>query len=229
MTLRFIQIGNALPISYPLDPTASFQPGQIAQLGLFGNNITAMVSDGTSPFGIIDDIKTKAFYAPVIDEIQIVPAVGVMHDGHIVSVAEVKAELNNPNINPSTFMCTISALLKPRNGVLVFPAGTELNYDADGDGTVDSIRSISQYAYQVPEIPGDDSTAGSNRMTIWFHRLIASTDQYEVSQRYPINAPLFVSELGYLTTRQPTQYHPVVAQTLSPPTSRNSFLDFLWL
>jgi hypothetical protein len=201
----------------------------IAQLKLYGNNIVCGVSDGTAPLGIIDDTKQNAFYAPSIDEIVIEPAVGQIIGGKMVSVTAIKAELRNPNIVESSFVCDVRVILKPRNGILVFPAGTELNFDADGDGIVDSIRAVCSYTYQVPNIPGDDTTIGNGRVTIWFQRMLFSTDQYEVNQRYPLNAPLFVSEAGIITTRRPSEDHPTIAIVTGPPTSRNTFLECLWL
>jgi hypothetical protein len=62
--LKLVQTGNALPISWPVDPTAEFEAGMIAQLYLRGNNMVCGVSDGRSPIGIIDDCKTRAFTAP---------------------------------------------------------------------------------------------------------------------------------------------------------------------
>jgi hypothetical protein len=64
---------------------------------------------------------------------------------------------------------------------------------------------------------------------VWFTRLIAQTDQYETNQRYPINANLFVSEEGKLTTRQPSPNHPGVAIVTGTPTSVFSSLEFLWV
>lgn len=227
--LRLEQIGNSLPISYPVDPTAQFMPGMIGQLKLHGNSIVCGVSDGTAPLGVIDDTRITAFYAPSIDEIIIEPAVGQLVDGKYISVMDIKSELRNANIMESSFVSNIRVILKPTNGVITFPAGTELNFDLDGDGIVDSIRAIVSYSYQVPNVPGDDSTLGQGRVTIWFQRMIFSTDQYEVNQRYPLNAPLFVSEGGLLTPRQPSEDHPTVGICLAPPTSRVSYLQVLWI
>lgn len=229
MILRLIQVGNALPVSYPVDMTSEFQPGMIAQLSLMGNNIVCGVSDGTAPIGIIDDTRITAFYSPSIDETKIVSVVGVLIDGKYVTVTDTLTYLENPNILETSFTCNIPVYLISRNGCVVIPAGTELNYDLDGDGTLDSVKIVCSYSYQIPNIPGDDSTLGSGRITFWYSKGLYSTDVYEVSQRYPINANLFVSEAGYLTTRQPTPTHPVIAICIGPPTARNSFLDFLWL
>jgi len=199
--LRLVQVGNALPFSYPVDPTSEFEPGMVAQLSLMGNNIVCGVSDGTAPIGIIDDVRTTAFFSPAIDEVTITPAVGHMVGGRLVSVTDVTVPLENPNIFLSSFVCNIPVYLRERNGVLIIPAGTELNHDIDGDGVPDAIETICSYSYQVPGVPGDDSTIGSGRVTVWFQRMIFATDKYEVGQRYPINANLFVSESGYITTR----------------------------
>lgn len=229
MTLRLIQVGNALPFSFPVDPSAEFQPGMIAQLNAMGNQIVCGVSDGTCPIGIIDDIKTSSFTTSQIDEVVIIAAAGVLSGGYWVTPVEIKAELENPNILQRSFVADIDVGLIARNGVIVIPAGTRLNYDQAGSGTPDSIRVVCSYTYQVPSIPGDDSTIGSGRITIWFNRIIAASDQYETNVIYPLGAPLFVSESGLLTTRKPSEYHVTVALVTGPPVSSFPSLEFMWL
>jgi hypothetical protein len=225
-------VGNALPFTFPVDPNSEFQPGQIAQLTVMGNNVVCGVSDGSVPIGIIDDVKTNAFTAPAIDEVVIAgPIAGITGPGgDLVTPSDVKIELENPNITASSFTSDpIDVELVPRNGVITFIAGTSLNFDADGDGIPDSIRTRVNYTYQVPNVPGDDSTQGSGRVTVWFQRAIMQTDQFETNQRYPINANLFVNEEGKLTTRQPSAEHPGVAIVTGTPTSVFSSVEFLWL
>ena len=233
MVFRIVQAGNALPTSYPVDQNAEFQPGMIAQLGVNGNNIVAGVSDGTAPIGIIDEIKTRAFTAPSIDEVVLasVPEIArETRNGRVYSTIDIQKSLANPNVIGSSFTSNpVDVELQERNGVLVFPAGTELNFDIDGDGMPDSIRTVVSYTYQVPNIPGDDTTAGSGKVTIWFQRMIAQTDMYETNQRYPLNANLFVSECGLLTSRQPTADHPGVAVVTGSPSAIFGTLEFLWL
>lgn len=231
MSFRLIQVGNSLPFSFPVDPNAEFQPGQIAQLNVLGNNVVCGVSDGSAPIGIIDDIKTKAFTAPSINEAVIVSAAGVPGPGNtIVTPVEIKAELANPNVIADSFLTNpVDVELIPRNGVVVFPAGTELNIDLDGDQVPDGIRTVVSYSYQIPNIIGDDSTQGSSRLTVWFQRMIFETDQFETNQTYPINANLFVSETGLLTSRQPTPAHPGVAIVTGTPTSIFGSLEALWI
>ena len=228
--LRILHTGNALPISLPVDPIAEFQPGMIAGLGVRGNNTVCGVSDGLVPFGVIDDIKTRTFTAPSIDETVIAGAIGVEQNGQLVAAYDTKAELLNPNIVRSSFVTSpVAVELIERNGVVIFPAGTPLNFDADGDGIPDSIRTVVNYTYQIPNIPGDDSTIASGRITVWFMRMIAATDQFETNQRYPVNSNLFVSESGLLTTRQPTEKHPGVAIVTGPPSAIGGTLEFMWL
>jgi hypothetical protein len=203
----------------------------IGQLGVIGNNIVCGVSDGTAPLGLIDDVKIRAFTEPSVDEVAIaeVPAV-IQQGGQLVTAYDVTHLLDNANIVRNSFVTSpVDAALRATNGVLIFPAGTALNFDADGDGIPDSIRTVVNYTYQVPNIPGDDTTQGSGKVTIWFQRMIFQTDQYETNQRYPINANLFVSELGKLTTRQPSEDHPGVAVVTGSPSAIHGTLEGLWL
>lgn len=230
MALKLVQVGNSLPVSYPVDSTAEFEPGMIAQLYLRGNNLVCGVSDGRAPFGIIDDFKTRAFTAPSIDEPIIAPAPAVESQGRLVTPIDIRFELRNPNVIPSSFITSpVDVELIPRNGVIVFPAGTPLNWDNDGDGIPDSVRTIVSYTYQIPNVSGDDSTAGSGKITVWFQRGIFQTDMYETNQRYPLNSILFVSENGKLTTSQPNEDYPGVAIVTGPPTGAFSTLEFLLL
>jgi|19_taG_2_1085344.scaffolds.fasta_scaffold19729_2 hypothetical protein len=230
--LRPIQVGNSLPISYPVDPSSTFQAGQIAQLKLIGQDIVAGVSDGTQPIGLLDDVRATAFTQPVVDEIVVIQAVGVQGDGYgnYITVAEAKQELDEANIVTSSFVADYQNLiLNSKNGVLSAPAGTTLNYDLDGDGVPDSIRTVVNYVYRVTDIPGDDTTIGSGRVTIWFDRGLFETDQFDSTVRYPLNATLFVNADGQFTTTQTTANHPGVALVTGPPSSMVSTLEFLWL
>ena len=230
---RLIQIGNSIPFSFPVDPNAEFEPGMVAQLNLIGNQVVCGVSDGTAPLGIIDDIKKNAFSSNSIDEIVIINVAAIATVGPnstLITSVDIVKELENPNITASSFISNpVDVELIPRNGVVRFIAGTELNYDADGDGIPDSIRTVVSYSYQVPNVPGDDSTASSGRITVWFQRLIGATDAFETNRRYPVNAPLFVSESGLLTTRQIQTDYPAVAMVTGPPTNIHGSLELLWL
>lgn len=229
--LRLSQVGNSLPFSYPVDPSAEFEPGHCAQLTVIGNQVMCTVSNGTAPFGIIDDIKTKAFTSVSWDETVITVATGVVGpDNNLVTPVDIKLELNNPNVLPQSFISIpVDVQLIPRNGVVVFPAGTPLNYDLLGTGQPNAIKTNVRYAYQIPNIVGDDSTQGSNRVTVWFTRLLGETNMFETNQIYPVNANLFVSEIGLFTTRQPAHNYPAVGIVTGPPSPILGTLGFLWL
>lgn len=231
MTFRIIQSGNSLPFSWPVDVSAEFVPGMCAQLTVSGNQIVATVSNGSAPIGIIDDIKTKAFTANSWDETIIAPATGVPGpDGQLITPVDIKIELNNPNVVPSSFISIpVSVQLIPRNGVIIFPAGTKLNYDLLGTGEPNAIKTNVRYTYQIPNIIGDDSTQGSNRVTVWFQRMLAETDVFETNQQYPLNANLFVSENGIFTTRQAAPNYPAVAIVTGPPSPILGSLQLLFL
>ena len=228
--LRLIQIGNSLPVSFPVDPTSVFQPGQIGQLKVIGNEIVCGISDGTAPFGIIDDINTSAFTAPVTDRVVIMPAIGMLDAyGQFLSVMEVMAPIH-PNVVRSSFTADIPGLiLNDENGLVIAPAGTPLNYDSDGDNVLDSIRTVVNYVYRIANIPGDNTTIGRGRSTLWFMRGIFETDQFDTRQRYVVNATLFVNGEGLLTTEQPTPAHPGIAMVSGPPSGITPSLEFLWL
>lgn len=227
--LRILQSGNSLPYSFIVDPNAEFQPGQIAQLNLMGNQIVCGVSDGTAPLGIIDDMKTNAFTRPSINEIVIVPVVGVISNGRLVAATDTMAPLENAYILERSFVANIEVVLNPKNGIITILQGTPLNYDSTGSGQPDSIRVVVSYTYQVPNIPGVNSTEGSGKVTVWFDRIIFQTDQFETNQAYPLNANLFVSESGLLTTRMPSVYHPSVAMVTAPPSPLHGFLEAIYL
>jgi hypothetical protein len=226
--LRLVNIGNSQPVSFICDPSAQFEPGMIAELTVIGNQVMATVSKGTAPIGVIDDIRTKAFYAVSWNEVVIVPATGVMSGGKLVTPVDITANLKYPYITASSFASTVDVKLNAINGTITFIAGTELNFDATGSGSPNAIRTIVSYTYQVPNIPGDDSTQGSGRITVWYQRMFFQTNKYETNQQYPVKANLYVSENGLLTTRKPSNIHPAVAMVTAPPSPINSFIEALW-
>jgi hypothetical protein len=230
MTFRLVQVSNALPQSFICDPSCEFEAGMVAELTVIGNQVMATVSNGTAPLGIIDDIRTRAFTNVSWNEVVIVPAVGVPGPGGtIITPVDIKAELRKSNILSHSFNSTVDVFLNPNNGVIAFLAGTVLNYDLLGTGTPNAIRTIVNYTYQVPNVPGDDSTAGTGRMTVWFNRMFFQTSVFETNQQYPVRANVYVSERGILTTRRPSAIHPSVGMITAPPTPFNSMIEVLWL
>ena len=110
--LRPIQVGNNLPFSYPVDPTSVFQPGQIGQLKLIGNDIVVGLSDGTAPLGIIDDTRSTAFSQPVIDEIVIIPGMEIYNDGYnFFNGKDSPQVLKNAGLIQSSFVADYEGLI----------------------------------------------------------------------------------------------------------------------
>ena len=224
--LKIIHSGNSMPMSLPVDPTAEFQPGMFCQLGLIGNDIIATVSDGTAPLGIIDDVRTTAFTKAQIDEIVIINVDSISNGTNGTDVTGV---LEFPHVVQSSFTSTVSVLLNTVNGIITVPAGTELNYDSNGNGTNDSFRIIVNYIYRVSGKPGDDTTLGTGRVTVHYQRGIYATDQFDTTQIFPVNATLYIGLDGKLTPKQPTANHPGVAICTGPPSAAISSLEFMLL
>jgi len=188
----------------------------------------ATVSNGTAPIGIIDDIRVKSFTNISWNEVIIVPATGVPGPGGtLVTPIDIKTELKKANIVPNTFSSTVNVVLNANNGVITFVAGTPLNFDLTGTGIPNAIRTIVNYTYYVPNIPGDDSTQGSGRITVWYERMFFNTDQFETNQQYPVRANIYVSEIGMSTTRRPSPIHPAVGLVSAPPSPTNPSLEIL--
>lgn len=210
--------------AYGVDPTAEFQPGMIGGLVETGGEILMTVSDGVTiqPYGIIDDIRTRAFKQPAVSEQVIIPATA---DAYGESTTDVNGYLQNTNVDQNTFTADISIILIPINGVITVPAGTPLNYDSTGDNIYDSFLVTCSYYYQVPGVPGDDTTIGSGQVSIWFSRGEYSTDQYDTTVPYALNATLYCGSDGKLTTRP---NGPGLAMVTGPPHALYNELTFLW-
>lgn len=187
------------------------------------------MSDGTAPIGIIDDVNTSAFTSPVTDEVAIVSVVAVSDGYQLVAAVDTDKAIQFPNIVRSSFVADIEGIvLNEINGIITVSAGTALNFDANNDGVLDSVRVIVSYIYRVPNIPGDNTTAGSARITVWFQRGIFETDKFDTTQRYVVNATLFCSADGLFTTQQPSANHPGIAMCTGPPTGIVETLELLW-
>lgn len=227
--LRVIQSGTGRPISYPVNPNATFQPGMFAQLQKIGNDVVAGVSDGIAPFGIIDDIKDTAFTRPQIDEVVIIEAANITTDGYNYYLgADAMQTLQHANVVETSFVSNIAGIeLNAINGVVTARQGALLNYTTPDSSTPNAIRVVVSYSYSVPNMPGEDTTLGSGRVTIWFTRGIFQTDQFEMEPYQP-NANLFISPQGKLTTKMTLPNQPSVAMVTVPPSSHNSILEFLF-
>jgi hypothetical protein len=75
-----------------------------------------------------------------------------------------------------------------------------------------------------------DSTCLSGKVHVWSHRGVFKTDQIEDGACCLINANLYCSERGFLTTRKPSPQHPCVGMVLGyeRPEHSNPVLEFMW-
>lgn len=210
-----------------VDPNSSFEPGMIAQLTVFGNQIVCGVSDGRQPIGIIDDVKTDKFSTAVRDEVKIafIPYAENV-DGVWITPYDVIIELDNAGIIRNSFTSSpISVQLNEKNGTIIVPAGTPLNFSSTNSGVPDSIRVIVNYSYYIPFIPGENSTEGSGRITVWTSKIICATDIYDSSADYALNSVLFCGIDGKITTTRPDDTFPPIGVCTAPPSPIYPWLE----
>lgn len=232
--LRILEQGNSMPFQWPVDPSAIFESGAAASLTVIGSQIMATTSNGMGFIGVFDDVKNQSFTAVSWDEeIIVTPSASnltVNGSSQISIISEVRAELENPNVDGNYFISSpVEVELIPRNGVIVFPAGTVLNYNLAGGDDMDSIRTIVRYPYQIPNVIGTDTTFASQRVTVWFQKMIFETDQFEVNQEYMVMSNLFINERGLFTTRQILPNSPIVAICTAPPSMINPNIQAMLL
>lgn len=225
---RVVHNPTPYPISYPVHPSAEFQPGYIAQITVIGNDAVMTVSDGTAPIGIIDDSKTSSFSRVQIDEIvEIVVKPEDIVGG--LTTRDYDGYLEYPYVLDNSFTSTKTIILNATNGIVTIPEGTAVETFVVDGVTVQGFKMICNYAYKIANQPGADTTLGSNMVTVHYTRGWYETDQFDSTALYPLNATLYVGLDGKLTTKQVTSRHPGVAVVTGPPSSLNSTLQFMWL
>jgi len=225
--LRPINISDRPFGLLPVDPTAQFEAGQIGGLTQIGNDVFATVADGVTiqPFGIIDDTKTEAFSQPVIDEVVHIPSVTTIDGyGTLISSMDVMGMLKETDIVESSFEANMDLILDSKHGVITVPAGSQINYEFP-DGTP-GFEVVASYTFKIADFPGEDTTAGSQLMTLHFARGIFSTDQYDTTAQYVVNDNLFCGIDGKFTTKENGV---VVGMVITPPSSLIGTVMFLWL
>lgn len=232
--INVIHTGLALPWSFNVDPDCQFEAGMVAELGTYGNNVVCGVSGGKNPIGLIDDYRTTTYSRAVVDEVVIAQVTNTGYDGlgRLVTTTDIICELEHPFILPSSFISDpVSVELNEKNGTIRFLAGTPLNCVQTNDGgEPDSIRTVVRYSYQIPNISGEDTTAGSGQVTVWITPgIIFQTDIYDTSQQYPLNALLYCGLDGKLTTSQIDPTYPACAILTGPPNSVASMIEAKWL
>jgi hypothetical protein len=212
-------------LSFPYDPSAVFEAGQIASIIEINGEMFVTVSDGKSPIGIIDDNKTSAFSGTVASEVIIVPAPSQVVSGVLKSSMDVMGGLQETNIIESSFSSNFDLILNPKKGTFVIPAGTPLNYD---DGQVMGFEVVVAYRYTIVDYPGDSTVDGSGKISIHFKRGIFVTNIFDTLSTYYPNCPLYCNSEGILTS-QPMPDAPVIAIAMQPASAINNELMFMWL
>jgi len=206
-----------------------FQAGMIAGLLELGGDIFATVSDGCNipPIGVLDDVKTEAFSKQSIDERVFIKSTGVPDGyGNLISTVDTMGFLNNTNIIPSTFAASMDVLLNPRNGVVQVPAGSVLNSIDPLDPNKTGFEVFVSYTFQIPDLPGEDTTAGSGKVSVHIFRAIFSTDQFDPVVEYPLMAPLYCGRDGRVTTEA---NGPIIGIVTAPPSVLINDIEFMWL
>lgn len=182
----------------------------------------------------MDEVRVHAFSQPQVDEEiifgpDLIGTPGSGPGGQLITTHDVMTTLQNPSIVKGSFTADYPVIINTRNGVAKILAGSFLNYASIPGGSIDSIKIITSYIYQVPDLPGDDSTIGSGRITVWFTRMIAATDIYSTLVDYPLNCPLYSGLDGKFTSKPPFVNAPAVAINIGPPTAIDNMLTFLFL
>lgn len=184
----------------------------VAEAGMIGyianNNGVAEVrlatSGTTGTLGIIDDNKTTAFMAAVVNE----------------TVSYGQTTLAHANLVSGSFYSASGA------SVSSYTNGTITNTLSSGTTTT------ATYSYYIPGKSGDDTTLASGKCTIWLAEGEFGTDLFEISasatlSSYVPGAALYVSstagQVGRLTTVEGAQK---VGYVSKAPTAGNPYLHF---
>lgn len=212
MAFKLLYTTTSLPQGdFNVDPTLVAEAGMI---GYVNGTTTPQVSLATSGIanllGIIDENKTTAFAASVVDEL----------------VASGQTTLAHANLVTSGTFATKSGY-------------TALTVSSAANGTLTAAPTSGtyvSYSYYIPGKAGDDTTLASGKCTIWLTQGEYATDVYEISSAalassYTIGAPLYVSnfegQIGRLTTASAGKLYPV-AYVTKAPTAGNPFMHFFW-
>ncbi len=231
--LRPIDVEGLPSGLFNVDPACTFQPGTVMGLTAVGGDIVMTVCDGINipPYGLADDVKTTSLIKPVVNErVVVIPHPSFIaqdSQGRYYITEPVSQNLRFSGVIPTGFRSDVACNLNPMNGVVTFPVGTLLNNSVTQSGTLDSILAIVSYTYEVAGVPGDDTTRGSGKVTVWNRRGEYITDQFDVQCNYLLNAPLYVCN-GKLTTTAPCDTAPVVGMVTGPPSSLHATLQILW-
>jgi hypothetical protein len=228
--LRIIESFNNLPIQATPNPDLICQPGHFASFQIKNGTAVISLSDGVHPYGIIDDIRSDVIRKVTESwETYIVPATDIEYNKYtkdLYTEQSLVVELKNKNIIASSFTSDIYGKLDSAIGTLTIPSGTMCNYTLPGSTTNNSLKFKCKYAYNIKLSKFEDSTIGTNKITIWNKNMIADTDMFDTTQEYVIGKPLYVA-IGLLTTKRNDYVCPAVGSVLKSPSDNSGYLRFV--
>ena len=243
MVLRPLNTSGHPHGRFGVDPSVTFEAGQVGQLttDIAGNTVVTLA--GTKPLGLIDDNKTAAFTQPVIGEVHSVAiAVGsawVTNQANVVSDSELVFLLSSTGAVAATCVrATDYDVTSYTNGIFVVKvggniAGAGAYLDLNGDGVAESVNVATNYHFAVPGVAGADSTLASGLCTLHFQKGEFAVSMYDTASTYAVNTKLYVgtgaggkAPLGVLcmASRGAAQVVGVVTQ---PPTASNPLLTLI--
>lgn len=227
---------------YNVDPTATFEAGQVGMLATDAQGNTVVTLAGSQPFGIIDDNKTVAFTQPVFGELHTTKVAAgstwVANNANLVSGSQLVYKLSStgvatPVASPADY--TIAYTSGIFTVVALGAIATAAPYlSSTGSGPADSIHVVVQYQFAVPGVAGADSTLGSGLVTLHFQKGEFAVSVYDTAALYAVGTKLFVGDgavgnapLGTLTISTRTGNTQCVGAVTMPPSSSNPLLTLV--
>jgi len=196
-----------------VDPNLVAEAGMVGYVNDNGSGVpqVSLATSGTSGklFGIIDENKTTAFAAGVVNELVASGQTTLAH-----------ANLVSGSFNSLSGTTVVSSYV---NGTIVA--------SVVASGASDPVS----YSYYIPGKAGDDTTLASGKCTIWLQPGEFSTDIYEISNSvsestYSVGTALYVSTTAGMQGRLTTHVAGLqVGFVTKAPTAGNPFMNFYWL
>lgn len=247
MVIRPLYTSGPTHGRFNVDPSATFEAGQVGQLRLdaaSGNGVVGLAT--TKPLGLIDDNKTAAFTQPIVGEVHAVMtaagATWLTNNANLVSGSDLAFLLSSTGAVTATLAKpTDYTATSYTNGLFTVTAGgaiaTDAPYlDTNGDGVADSVNVAIQYMFAVPGVSGVDSTLGSGLVTLHVFRGEFAISVYDTATTYAYSDKLAVGDgtagkapLGTVTVLAGarTGNTQCIGACVQPPTSSNPMLTLI--
>jgi len=239
MTLRPIYTSGQPHGRFNVDPSATFQAGQVGMLSVDAAGLPIVTLAGTKPLGLIEDNKTAAFTQPIVGELLTIGvgagSTAVLAHANVVADSELVFLLDAAGA-PTAIVKPTDYTIVNTNGILTTVAagaiaGAAPYIDADGDAVLDSVNLSVNYQFALPGVAGADTTLASGLVTLHFQRGEFSVGVYDTANPYAVNDKLYVGDgavapLGTLTSDGAGNPQ-VVGICTQPPTASNPLLSLI--